>query len=325
MNIEKYSLTEPNADIMIIENGIIKNNRVLINNRNKDKIFLPTMYKGWYVEQKKHITFNYSDTLNVDISNNNILYIFDTWGITSYYHLLIDHIIPVWITQNIIEEYLTNNNKIIGNSDFLRISNNKYPPELLSSNDIFKYFLKNNYKDKISGKYKYIIYGYCYNHRPYNIDYKNKFYEKYQYMLNKFINYFIKPDLQIIREKYIIIPERNTRTYENIDDIYEKLSSLYNIKRIDYSKLSIDKQISITSSAWAMIGCEGAAFSNILFMKSQSLIICLYTDHTVFFNNLSEYCGHEMYSIKYTNTEYTTIINEIETICKRHLITNPIF
>ena len=49
MNIEKYSLTEPNANIMIIENGIIKNNRILINNRNKDKIFLQTMYKGWYL------------------------------------------------------------------------------------------------------------------------------------------------------------------------------------------------------------------------------------------------------------------------------------
>lgn len=32
-----------------------------------------------------------------------------------------------------------------------------------------------------------------------------------------------------------------------------------------------------------------------------------------------------MYSIQYTNTEYGTIINEIETICKRYLIINPIF
>ena len=325
MNIEKYSLTEPNANIMIIENGIIKNNRILINNRNKDKIFLPTMYKGWYLEQKNHITFNYTDTLNVDISNNNILYIFDTWGILSYYHLLIDHIIPVWITQHIIEEYLTNNNKIIGNSDFLRISNNNFPPELSTSNDIFKYFLKKNYKDKISGKYKYIIYGYCYNHRACNIEYNNRYYPKYQYILNKFINNFIKPDLQLIKEKYIIIPERITRTYENMDAIYEKLSSLYNIKKIDYSKLNINEQINITSSAWAMIGCEGAAFSNILFMKSESLIICLYNNDTIFFDNLSKYCGHEMYSIQYTNTEYGTIINEIETICKRYLIINPIF
>jgi len=34
------------------------------------------------------------------------LYIFDTWGIPSYYHLLIDHIIPLWITKNMIETKL---------------------------------------------------------------------------------------------------------------------------------------------------------------------------------------------------------------------------
>ena len=41
MNVLQYSFTEPDANIMIIKNGIIKNNRILINNRNKDKIFLP--------------------------------------------------------------------------------------------------------------------------------------------------------------------------------------------------------------------------------------------------------------------------------------------
>ena len=41
-----------------------------------------------------------------DVDNNDIVYIFDTWGLSSYYHLLIDHIIPMWITKNIIEEKL---------------------------------------------------------------------------------------------------------------------------------------------------------------------------------------------------------------------------
>ena len=57
-NIIKYSLNDPNADIMIIENGYINNNVISINEDMKNKVFLPTMYQSWTLPQKSHITFN---------------------------------------------------------------------------------------------------------------------------------------------------------------------------------------------------------------------------------------------------------------------------
>ena len=84
--IIKYNLTDPNADIMILENTYINNNIININNECYSKIFLPTMYESWTYKQIPHVKFNIEQNYNIDIQNNDILYIFDTWGISSYYH-----------------------------------------------------------------------------------------------------------------------------------------------------------------------------------------------------------------------------------------------
>jgi len=117
--IEKLTLEKPSANIMIIKNARINNNNIYYN--SNDPIFLPTMYQSWTVPQRAHINFIEDKSIN-DIRSNNILYIFDTWGISSYYHLLIDHIIPLWITTKIIEQKLDINSQT--KISYYRVSNN---------------------------------------------------------------------------------------------------------------------------------------------------------------------------------------------------------
>ena len=320
-NIIKYSLSNPNSSIMIIENGYINNNTISINPNIVDKIFLPTMYQSWTTTQKSHIKFNTSNTDDINVKND-ILYIFDTWGISSYYHLLIDHIIPVWITKQYIEKYLLENNVHFENSQYLRISNNNYQDELSTSNDIFKYFLKDNYKDNICGKYKYIIYGYCYTYRPYhggNILY----YENYQNIFNSFIEKYNHINLTQTK-KYIIIPDRENRNYNKIEDIYLSLCKNYNVMKVDFSKYQINEQINLCSCAYALIGCEGAAFTNQIFMNKKSLIISICPESEVnrnkFHSSIAKYMNHDFNTITFNDkSNINDIINNINFIIENYL------
>jgi hypothetical protein len=316
--IIKYSLDEPNVNIMIIKNSNITNNTITISNDIKTHIFLPLMYKSWTLPQSSHINFKIDEHITRDINNNNILYIFDTWGISSYYHLLIDHIIPLWITKNMIENILLENNEIIGETSYLRISDNNYPHELSTCKDIFKFFLNNNYTDNITGEFKYIIYGYCYSYRPYHGANTITYYPKYQTMLDKFINKFRQKSIILEKDKYIIIPDRQTRNYNGIQDIYYLLKKKYNVKKIDFGKYSIEEQIKLCASAWAIIGCEGAAFANQIFMNNGSLVIILCDtcnlDHIYFQSSLAKYMNHTFHTIEIT--DQTNNINIIENIEK---------
>ena len=312
-NIIKYSLNDPNADIMIIENGYINNNVISINEDMKNKVFLPTMYQSWTLPQKSHITFKIENTDNM-VVNNDILYIFDMWGISSYYHLLIDHVIPLWMTKQYIENYLLEKNEHADNSQYLMISKNNYHSELSTCNDIFKHFLKQNYTEVVCGKYKYIIYGYAYTHRPFhgsNVIY----YPNYQNTFNKFICEFNHGSLE--KDKYIIIPERHGqyRNYGGIEELYRCLCNEYNVKKIDFGKYSIDEQIKLCSSAYAMIGSDGAAFANQIFMKKGSLVISICQSdrkNDVYFqSSLSKYMNHEFNYILYNHTTRIIDVNNL--------------
>jgi hypothetical protein len=304
-SIYKYSLKEPDVDLMILENASIEGNIISIDKKNIDKIFLPTMYESWFENIKEHIDFKVEENTSNSIENNDILYIFDTFGISSYYHLLIDTIIPLWITKNIIEEYLK---KPLGKSYFLQISNNNYSKELPNANEIFKYFLNNNYTKNISGKFKYIVYGYCYRYRPYyGNTYVNRYYPKYQFMFDMFCDTFTKKEVE---QRYILIPQRTTRSYEHIDKIYNELSKYYNVKMVDFYNYSIEEQIHLSSNAWAMIGCEGAAFANQIFMKKGSLIVCLGGNY-VFQSSIAQYMDHTFYHEEIIDIEYEKIINKL--------------
>lgn len=309
--IIKYSLKEPNANIMIFKNSIIHNNVITINTELKsEQQILPTMYQSWTNNQISHVKFNIDKNINIDMQNNDILYIFDTWGISSYYHLLIDHIIPLWITKKNIERFFSEKKEILGKASFYRVSNNNFSKELSSNKEIFKHFLKDTYTDTISGKFKYIVYGYCYTYRPYHgPNFVHRYYPNYQLVIDKFINEF-KQESNISKENgYIIIPERNTRNYDGIQDIYNSLSKSYNVKKIDFGKFSISDQIKLCASAWAIIGCEGAAFANQIFMNKGALLITIINKQNSepgggieFQSSIAEYMNHKFHTITVTNT-----------------------
>jgi hypothetical protein len=315
--IEKLTLENPAASIMIIKNARINNNIIYYNNNSPN--FLPTMYESWRDPQTEHIQFMEDKSIH-DISNNNILYIFDTWGISSYYHLLIDHIIPLWITTKIIEQKVDIN--LQTKKHYYRVSNNNYTTSLSNSNEIFKFIFNDNWVDNIHGNFKYIIYGYAFTYRPYHgPKYELKYYENYKNFINHFQNsYFYKNPME--QEKYIIIPKRITRNNSIIEIIFKKLNPLFKIKYIDFSEHSINEQVILSASAFAFIGMEGAAFSNQIFMPKNSCLICILpndTDNSAFHSTLSKYLQNKFYSFC-LNEDTNYIIDGIVKILHNHLL-----
>ena len=337
---------------MIIENGTINGNTISINPELENNIFLPSMYKPWLGESTQHIQFKLENTDSVPLQNR-ILFIFDTWGCSSYYHLLIDHIIPVWITKEFVNKYLFEQNIFIPEmqEEYFRISTNNYHHELKNVNDIFKYFLGKHFTEQINGKFKYIVYGYCNYYRPYHGN-KINYYLNYQTMLDKFLLTFAKNAGRVAvfsgetkyefhrlngkinddstmsidglngsensihskQGQYILLTKRVDRNFVDLDDIFFKLKAFYNVKIVDFSEYSIKEQIELCNNAYAMIGSEGAAFSNQIFMKPGSLLIsfCQNPTQNNFHTSLTQYLKHDFRSIMINNSySQNDIINDI--------------
>jgi hypothetical protein len=262
-----------------------------------EKVFLPSMYKPWTRGQDRHITFlvkpgpiigEYKDTL----------YIFDTWGTSSYYHLLIDHIIPVHATKQIIESRYPDRD--FGNIHFLRISKNAYSTELTTAQDIFRHCLKTNFVESISGHFKYIVYGYGFSYRPYYGPYiPFQYYPNYQTILDRFVVETSNP--VSTSESYILVLKRTTRTWEHMESVSNLLSSKFPIRYIDFADYTFEQQIELCSGAYAMIGVEGAAFSNQVFIPKNSRLIILYFEHLRdslnFHSTLAKYMNHQLSKI----------------------------
>lgn len=317
--IEKLTLENPTANIMIIKNACINNNIIYYNNNNKPN-FLPTMYQSWTEPQREHISFIEDKSIN-DISSNNILYIFDTWGISSYYHLLIDHVIPLWITTKIIEEKLDMDINLQTKKSYYRVSNNNYTTSLSNSNDIFKLILNENWVDNINGNFKYIIYGYAFTYRSLRGPNDLTYYENYEKFINIFHNNFYYNLIK--QEKYIIIAKRITRNNSIIDNIFTKINSLFNIKYIDFSEYSINEQQKLCASAYALIGMEGAAFSNQVFMPKKSCLICISpgdNNSYLFHSTLSKYLKNSFYNFSINKNTNDNIIDNIIKILYDHLL-----
>jgi len=322
-NITKYQLTDPDVNIMMIENAYINHNIISLNDDCSGNVFLPTMYVSWTAAQPSHITFKKENTDNIPVTND-ILYIFDTWGTSSYYHLFIDHIIPVWVTQHFIQKCISEKNVTVDKSHFLRISNNNYHNELSTTNDIFKYVMKSNFLRTIRGKFRYIIYGYCYTYRPYHKYGIINYFPKYQTILDIFVSEFRHAETD--SDQYIIIPERTTRNYNEIDKIYSSLNKKYKVMKVNFGDYSIDKQIQLCSSAFAIIGCEGASFSNQIFMKKRSLVVTLCPgnemDRNNFHSTLAQYMNHTFKSIPINNETRSDVVTQhIFDIIENHLLT----
>ena len=321
--ITKLNILDPDSKLMIIENGTINGNTISINPEFENDIFLPSMYKSWTYPQAQHIQFKFENTDQIP-SQNNILFIFDTWGCSSYYHLLIDHIIPVWITKQVVKQYLLERPQVEVDGlseDYLRISKNSYNNELQNTNDIFMHFLGKHFTEQINCKFKYIVYGYCNTYRPFHGG-EIKYYPNYQKMIDSFLLEFVrKPEQTQSTDQYILLMKRDCRNFIDLDDDFLKLMQIYNVKMVDFSKYSIQEQIELCSNAYAMIGCEGAAFSNQLFLKPHSLLISICQDPTRnnFHTALTQYLNHDFHSIVVCDSySQTAVINHIIHIINSH-------
>lgn len=142
-------------------------------------------------------------------------------------------------------------------------------------------------------------------------------------MINRFLLTFANSDsIQSVetvgkmkQEKYIILTKRDNRNMMNISNVYARLCNEgYNVKLIDFSNHTIQDQIEICTNAYAMIGSEGAAFTNQIFMQSGSLLISIAYDlsRNNFHTSLAQYLNHDFYGIhiKHDSVEQS-IIDEI--------------
>jgi hypothetical protein len=269
--LEIYQFSEPEAEIHVYSNALILNKRLYLPRSLRSKRKLPTMYKGWFSRQATHLKYKY-----FFLGKNNsplikkTLLIFDTWGTSSYYHLLIDHIIPLWITREWAKDNFTCSSQ---DFEYFRISQNNYPREINAFNEIFSHFFDKPFLEEVQGKYEQVIYGYLYSYRPYHGP-ENELhgYLNYSEYLNKFRNTFLSSSKSRSRN-LILVPKRLDRDFKFVQDFVDRHAKDFNFQFVDFSKMSIQEQIRICNSARIMFGSEGAAFANIVFMPEKSLIM----------------------------------------------------
>lgn len=290
--INQIALRAPEAKIFWIRNCSVKGRSISLSGNIDHGFELPTMYQSWTAPQKNHVVFSFQEQQNeFAIPPFRELMIFDTWGTSSYYHLLIDHIIPIWITR----EWMRENHGILnGEIDYCRISRNNYPTELSSAQEIFKHFLGKNFLEDASGVYKNLIYGYFFTYRPYlGPNQETTIWNNYKHWLQKFRNKFCISNEN--KSEYVIVPQRDTRDFEFVHNFVKKYNGEINFKIVEFSKLSIKEQISLAGGARAMFGSEGAAFANSVFMKNSSLIIPVAQENSrfLFHSALSNYIGQK--------------------------------
>jgi Glycosyltransferase 61 len=314
MSVQYLTNTDPYAKVAVIKNGII-NNGVIYLSKNAS-VELPTLYTPWWIPktiERTIMRFEKNPLQLIRHTNKaDVLYVFDTWGTTSYYHLLIDTIVPLWITKRSFDKSAR-----LGEytSRYFRFSNNGCSNDLPTIYEIFHYFFGQGFMNHESGSYSHIVYGYFCTHIPY----KGPYYEfrhsqVYQAELTEFINAFRLTS----NERYILVAKRIgvTRNYNEMDEVVSLLSKAYPIKYIDFSMLSIRQQIEICAGAYILLGMEGAAFANQIFLQGRSTIIVLWKDTDTmrlrFHSDLARYTGHTYFAIEITDeTTPTSLVGQI--------------
>ncbi len=271
INFKSYIFSEPAAEIHFYSNALIKGKKIYLPRSVRAARNLPTMYVSWLSKQSAHLKFRFRfPRIRKFPYINKTLLVFDTWGTSSYYHLLIDHVIPVWITREWFKDELNIDYKEF---EYFRVSNNHYSTEISSSTEIFAHFLGKPFHDKISGRFEKLIYGYLYSYRPFHgPNSERKLYPEYSVYLHKFRKTFLK-DNEVKSSKLILVPKRYNRDFDFVNDFVERYKDEFNFIHVDFSEKSIQEQIDICSSAKIIFGSEGAAFANQVFMPNGSLII----------------------------------------------------
>jgi hypothetical protein len=295
--IFQIHLDLPSVDLIILKNCHIHDSQIQINKYFHDKIIRPTMYKSWTEKVEEHLSVNWIDDYPIIKEvNSKTLLIFDTWGTSSYYHLLVDHILPIWITREWLREtYGTQAEDV----EYFRISTNQYPTELRTIQDIFSYFLGKNFIEKVSGAYRNVVWGYFFNYRPYlGPSHPNVVFPNYRNWLAKFRQKFGEFERDN-SDGPILVPLRITRNINWVDRFLQKYSHRENFMEVDFGSLTIAEQIKLSGSAKGIFGNEGAAFANMLFMPNNSLIIPVAqeADRFLFHSTLSDYIPHQFKSV----------------------------
>ena len=129
--------------------------------------------------------------------------------------------------------------------------------------------------------------------------------------LNEFIVSQRNLKNEAFENKYILIPTRgqdSSRNQYNISNVKES----YNVKLVDFGKYTFKEQIELCESAWALVGCEGAAFSNQIFMNKKSLVVCIVEDGcfdgTLFHSAVGRYMEHDFKTIYLTTSNENDFI-----------------
>jgi len=260
---------------------------------------LPTMYQSWTAPQKRHLKIR-STKFHSKANNGDQrdLLIFDTWGTSSYYHLLIDHIIPVWITKNWAAEHLG----ILQNDPhYWRISNNGWKRELPNAREIFSYFLGVKFEEEVEGHFSNVLYGYCYSWRLFHGG-DPVINENYKSALQEFRSVFCPSNdegRRNLKDKYVLVPTRKEREFEYVKYFVSKYCDSINFQIVDMGQLTIKEQIDMASGASAIFGSEGAAFANSIFMENGSLFIPFSREPERFLwhQTISSYVEHDFYPV----------------------------
>lgn len=290
-------LTDPSVDLMVFENATIRDNCLQIPPALAERTFMPTMYKSWTAPQVDYLEYDVVDSPLMDAPRGDVLFIFDTWGCSSYYHLLIDHLIPLWITKDIVADWL-GFDPATTDYQYLRISDNNYPKELPNTRDIFRHVFDKDFVASVTGSFKYIVYGYCYTYRPFHrIEESSPYFASYQRYLDRFVeNFSLASDLAGPFNPTILFPLRSVRSNPFVDFFYERYKNEFDFQRVDFGQMSFAEQITVCGSAWCMFGSEGASFANQVFMPRGGLVICI--NHNPIFgfqSAISPYMGHDFH------------------------------
>ena len=146
MSVQYLTNIDPYAKVAIIKDGIVNNGVVYVS--KSISVDIPTLYTPWWIPKTIKRTFMRFEKNPLQLIRHtnkaDVLYVFDTWGTTSYYHLLIDIIIPLWITKQSFNTHTKLNNYTCR---YFRFSNNGFQDDLPTIHEIFNYFFGTKFED----------------------------------------------------------------------------------------------------------------------------------------------------------------------------------
>lgn len=295
------SIDDTGESLATWSDGRVKGNTLFLSEDHSAEIDQVSMYESWAEPRQRHFRIEVTreeDRSGLKSTNDaDCLLIFDTWGTSSYYHLLIDHIIPLWITREFIsasESELKSGAKF----SYYRISKNGYDRELSTANEIFKHFMGDYFSESIDGCFGRVVYGYLYRHRPHHgPNYPDVMYDSYRSNLNLFREKFCTK--KGAAGKHILVPERQDRVQGFVRYFVNKYKDVFDFRHADFARMSIEQQIETCGASAGLFGSEGAAFANQVFLPRGSVCVpvCKEHDRFDFHKNLSIYCGHKFIEV----------------------------